>query len=263
MEYRFPKSISYSARNDLVKVLPVIHSIIDGDLIGVYLCGSLAMGCYNPRSSDIDIIVVARQELTEQLGKRVLECLKEVCSKGARVELSVVSEDVVRNPQYPMKVDLHFEYWGNNFVKRLDKEILSNLYTTKERGFCVWGAPIDDMFSEISAEHHLKSVIEDILHTRKYLHEGPGLKGYDVTVYWILGSCRILGFARERKVFSKLEGGYWGIANLPRRYHRLIRQALSSYNGKQKIKGEWNYEELESFVDYMSRTILKVSKRTS
>jgi len=157
-------------------------------------------------------------------------------------------------------VDLHFEYWGDIFENERDTEILSNLYTTRKRGFCVWGAPIGDVFSEIPAQYHLKSVIEDIQHTRKYLHEKPERIGYDVTVYWILSSCRILAFIREEKVFSKLEGGHWGIANVPQEYLGLIRQALSSYQGKKKYGPNWKHEELEAFADYMTNAILKESK---
>jgi streptomycin 3"-adenylyltransferase len=155
-----------------------------------------------------------------------------------------------------MLVDLHFEYWGNTFETERDKEILSNLYTARERGFCVWGAPIRNVFSEISAEHHLASVIEDIQHTRKYLHKRPESLGYDVTVYWILGSCRVLAFIREEKVLSKLEGGQWGIANLPQEYHSLIRQAVSIYQGKTKESHDWKNEELEAFADYMNDAIM-------
>jgi streptomycin 3"-adenylyltransferase len=249
-----------SVRKVLREILSAVQSVIQDNLIGLYLHGSLAMDCYNPRSSDIDIIIVARERLSQEQRKRIIEYLKGVCSKRERIELSIVCEDAIRNPRYPMTVDLHFEYWGNIFENEPDKEILSNLYTTKKRGFCLWGAQTSEVFSEISAEHHLRSVIEDIRHTRKYIHDKPEHIGYDVTVYWILGSCRILAFIREGKVLSKLEGGRWGIANLPKKYHEPIIRALSSYQGIEKHGHDWEYKELEAFADYMTNTILKESK---
>jgi streptomycin 3"-adenylyltransferase len=192
--------------------------------------------------------------------KKVIGYLKEVCSKKKRIELSIVRQDVIKNPRYPIMVDLHFEHWGDIFENKADKEILSNLYTTRKRGFCVWGAPIDDVFSEIPARYHLRSVIEDLQHTRKYLHEKPKDIGYDVPVYWILGACRILAFIRQEEILSKLEGGYWGIAHLPIKYHDLINQALSSYKGKRKGSHKWKHQELESFAEYMTEAILTESK---
>jgi predicted nucleotidyltransferase len=258
MEYKFPKKTPKLVREFLSETLSCVHSFLQDNLVGIYLYGSLAMGCFNPRSSDIDLILVVRKRLLKGQRKWVIECLKKVCSKSRRMELSIVRENVVRNPRYPIMVDLHFEYWGEIFENEKDKEILSNLYTTRKRGFCVWGKPIDKVFSEIPAQYHLRSVIEDLKCTRKYLHENPESVGYDPVVYWVLGSCRILAFIREDKMFSKLEGGRWGLTNLPEEYHDLIEQAISRYRGKRK--GQiWNHEKLEAFADYMTKIILKES----
>ena len=185
--------------------------------------------------------------------------MKRVCSKGKRIELSIVRENVLQNPLYPIMVDLHFEYWGEIFEDEKNNEILSNLYTTRKRGFCIWGMPIEDVFSKIPAQYHLRSVIEDLKCTRKYLHENPEQVGYDPVVYWVLGSCRILAFIREAKVLSKLEGGWWGLVNLPEEYHDLIKHAISRYQGKRK-RQLWDYDKLENFADYMSKAILKESE---
>jgi streptomycin 3"-adenylyltransferase len=259
MEYRFPENTPKFVRKVLSETLAGIHSILQDNLVGIYLYGSLAMKCFNPKSSDIDIILVARKRLSKEQRKKIIEYLKRVCSKNRRIELSIVCRDVVQHPEYPIMVDLHFEYWGDTFENEKDNEILSNLYTTKKRGFCVWGMPISDVFSQIPAENHLKSVTEDLVHTRKYLHENPERVGYDPAVYWILGSCRILAFIREEKVLSKLEGGQWGLANLPKEHHGMVKQALSYYRGKRK-EHVWNNEKLEAFADYMTKVIQTESK---
>jgi predicted nucleotidyltransferase len=259
MEYKFPKNTPKSVRKILSETLSNVHFILRDDLIGIYLYGSLAMECFNPKSSDIDIILIARKGLSKAQRKKIIGYLKGVCSKSKRIELSILCEEVVQNPQYPIMVDLHFEYWGDIFENENDNEILSNLYTIKKRGFCIWGKPINDVFSEIPAQYHFRSVMEDIERTRKYLYENPERVGYDPAVYWILGSCRILAFIREEKVLSKLEGGQWGLANLPKEYHDSVKQALSYYRGKNKER-IWNHQKLEAFADYMTTTILRESK---
>lgn len=221
--------------------------------------GSLAMGCFRPRLSDIDLIFVVKARPSEEQRKRIIDYLRSGCMEDRRIELSIVRLDTVRNPQYPMLVDLHYEWWGNVFENERDGEILSNLYTTRKRGFCVWGEPIDKVFSKIPVKYHLRSVIEDIKHTRRYLHEKPERIGYNVPVYWVLGACRILAFVREENVLSKLEGGQWGLANLPERHCNVVRQALSCYQGKRK-NCAWDSEELEAFADYMIEAILKERK---
>ena len=66
-------------------------------------------------------------------------------------------------------------------------------------------------------------------------------------------------FHKRKKVLSKLEGGQWGLANLPEEYHDLVKQALSCYQGKKKER-IWNHEKLEAFANYMTRVILRGSK---
>jgi len=262
MECKFPKKAPRPIREFLRKTLSKVHSILQDDLVGIYLYGSLAMECFNPKSSDIDLILVVKKKPSKTQRKRIIEYLKRVCSKSRPLELSIIRENIVQNPQYPIMVDLHFEYWGEVFENEKDNEILSNLYTTKERGFCIWGKPISGVFSKIPQHYHLRSVVEDLKCTRKYLHENADRVGYDPTVYWVLGSCRILAFIREAKVLSKLEGGHWGLANLPKGYHDLIEHAVSRYQGKKKAQ-LWDHEKLEAFADYMTEVILKESEINS
>lgn len=261
MQYKFPENTPKFVREALRETLSGVHSILQRKLIGIYLCGSLAMGCFQPGSSDIDLILVTKEKPTKKESGRIIQYLKRTCSKDRRVELSIVAEETLHDPQYPMLVDLHFEYWGGIFERQRDNEILSNLYTTKERGFCIWGEPISHVFRMIPMQYHIRSTKEDIEHTIKHLHETPEHTGYDVAVYWVLSSCRILAFIRERKVLSKLEGGQWGLANLPKEYHDLIEQALSCYGGKKKGDIIREHKELDAFADYMTNTITEESRR--
>lgn len=256
MVYKFPKKTPEFTKKILEEILSNVCSIVGDRLVGIYLYGSLAMGCFQPESSDIDLILVTEEKLGKEASKKIFEYLKGTCSKDKRIEMSIIALYTVQNPRYPMLVDMHYEYWGDVFENEEDNEILSNLYTTRKRGFCVWGTPINDVFSRIPEQFHLRSIIEDIQHTRRHLHRRPEHIGYDVAVYWVLGSCRVLAFIREEKVLSKLEGGKWGLANLPKNYHNLIKQAISCYVGKQKQEQIWNHERLEAFADYMTETIL-------
>jgi streptomycin 3"-adenylyltransferase len=259
MEYKFPKDAPESVREFLAETLSILHPILSDDLVGVYLYGSLAMGCFNPESSDVDIILVVRKSLSVEKRRKIISHLKRACSEKKRLELNIVDMDVLRKPTYPIMVNLHYEYWGNTLENEMDSEILSNLYTARKRGFRVWGNPIYAVFSKIPSKYHLRSVIEDIQRTREHLHENQEYAGYNVPVYWVLGSCRILAFIREGRVLSKAEGGQWGLTNLRKKYHSLIQQALACCLGKKNNR-IWSREELDAFADYMTNTLLRESR---
>ena len=40
-----------------------LQALLDSELMGIYLVGSLALGDFNPRSSDIDFVVVTSTEI--------------------------------------------------------------------------------------------------------------------------------------------------------------------------------------------------------
>jgi streptomycin 3"-adenylyltransferase len=259
MEYKFPENAPESVKKFLTETLSVLHPLLSDDLVGVYLYGSLAMRCFNPESSDVDVILVVRKSLSEEKRRKVIEHLKGVCSDEKRLELSIVGMEALRKPTYPLKVCLHYEYWGNTLENTMDSEILSNLYTARKRGFRVWGAPIHAVFSKVPSKYHLRSVIEDLQNTKEHLHENQELAGYNVPAYWVLGSCRILAFIREGRVLSKAEGGQWGLTNLPKKYHDIIQQALACYQ-REKNNRVCNEEELNAFADYMTNTVLRESR---
>ena len=49
----------------LNEIVEQSKQIFEEELIGVYLHGSMAMGCFNPNKSDIDLIIVIRNNITD------------------------------------------------------------------------------------------------------------------------------------------------------------------------------------------------------
>ncbi len=56
--------------DDLVQLF---HDTLDDALLGVYLHGSLAMGCFNPQKSDIDLLAVGNEPLDNRQKMRLMQ----------------------------------------------------------------------------------------------------------------------------------------------------------------------------------------------
>lgn len=97
-------------QNMLDKIVDESKQIFGAELTGIYLHGSLAMGCFNPEKSDIDLIIVIKNSITgEQKLKfmnEVVELNKVAPSKG--IELSIVKEAYCKEFHYPTPFELHF-----------------------------------------------------------------------------------------------------------------------------------------------------------
>jgi streptomycin 3"-adenylyltransferase len=79
--------------------------LLGGDLVGIYLHGSVVMGCLNAEKSDIDLLIAVKNEPSNETKRKymgmVVELNKEAPAKG--IELSIVREAVCN----PFVIPLH------------------------------------------------------------------------------------------------------------------------------------------------------------
>lgn len=76
-------------------------------------------------------------------------------------------------------------------------------------------------------------------------------------VYFVLNACRVLAYLREGHIFSKDEGGEWGLDALSSEFHNVIEWALERYRGNDDDAREVGINEnaLERFAGYMQQQV--------
>src|SRR5215471_4818351 len=106
MEISIPQDVS----EVLAELTVRLRTFLDEELIGVYLHGSLAMNCFNPVSSDIDLLIVVRNELSFGNGRQARKTLLELSNKAPAkgFEISIVSLESLKHFEYPAPYELHF-----------------------------------------------------------------------------------------------------------------------------------------------------------
>jgi streptomycin 3"-adenylyltransferase len=72
-------------------------------------------------------------------------------------------------------------------------------------------------------------------------------------MYITLNLTRVLAYQKDNIVLSKKEGGEWGLANLPVKYHSLIISALKEY--ASGTPSQYNMELAVEYAEYMLREI--------
>ena len=122
-----------------------------------------------------------------------------------------------------------------------DKDLAAHFTVIRSRGRCLCGRPITEMFGEVPAEDYLDALWYDVSGAKEEIRENP--------MYLILNLARVLGYLRDRRVFSKREGGRWGLENLPEAYHPLIRSALREYETGDSVR--YDREAAENYAEYM------------
>ena len=209
--------------------------IFAGNLTGIYLHGSAVMGCFNPEKSDLDLLIVVREELSDetklQFMNLVVELNKRAPAKG--LELSVVKEEVCKPFVYPTPFELHFSithlawYQSNprEYVEKMkgtDKDLAAHFIITYHRGKTLYRKKISEVFAPVPAADYLDSIWCDIENAVEEIAENP--------MYLTLNLCRVLAYKKEGLIVSKQEGGEWGLRNVHRpEFQSLIVEALKEY----------------------------------
>lgn len=218
--------------NDITKVF--VDEIKD-DLVGVYLHGSLAMGCFNPETSDVDILVICKSKMTNESKKIIIKkLLKLTQGKRNQLEMSIILERYVKDFVYPTPYELH--YFHPNYLTDenyicggegfCDPDLAGHMVVTYHRGVTLFGEEIKDLFKPINRQYYIESIFNDIEDASNLITDNP--------TYFTLNLCRVMYFLKEGKIASKKEGGEWGVRNLPEDYKTIVVRCLSVYKGEVK-----------------------------
>lgn len=232
--------------------------ILGENLVGVYLHGSLAFGCYHSAHSDIDFIVVVNRELTLDQKKAMIRVLLalEPYSPPKGLEMSVVLKSVCNPFVYPTPYELHYSNAYREQAKRdleaycqhmkgTDKDLAAHFTVIRKVGVALWGDFEDQVFGEVPHENYLDSLRCDVV-------EAIGNRNQD-PVYMILNLCRVLAYREDGRVLSKREGGEWGRVYLPEHFQSMINRALATYIRNEEYEAEPALEK--AFAVYMKERI--------
>lgn len=215
-------------------ILSDFRHILGDSLVGFYVHGSLAFGCFTWETGDIDFIAVVDrppdQPQRVALIRSLLNRTPDAPPKG--IEMSIVLESVCRNFIHPAPFELHFSNFHldrcredpDRFCAEMrgeDPDLALHFAVIHEAGQVLYGKPVAEVFAPVPRGAVLDSILSD-------------LKDADILadpVYFALNLCRALAFQRENRLLSKAAGGQWALKNLPEPLHPVVRAALDGYVG--------------------------------
>jgi streptomycin 3"-adenylyltransferase len=233
-------------------------------LIGIYLHGSLAMGCFNPYHSDLDLLVITDSRMPVATKRRTVEFLLGCSNQPHPIEISFLASAQLRPWQYPTPFDLHYsEMWRATYTHELaagtwqawndtqqrDPDLAAHITIINARGIRLMGAPIASTFPSAPDDDYRASLAGDIHDSLESIATDP--------VYAILNCCRTYAYVRDGRVLSKEEGGRWAVDALPAAFGDTITAAWAAYRsdtGRQRFDAD----ALNAFAIYMRQVLAPV-----
>ena len=231
---------------------------LEGNLTGIYLHGSLALGCFNPSSSDIDLLVLTERKILLPTKKSLVHSLLSISGVPHPIEISFLCQGNLTSWRYPTPFELHFsEEWRERFREDLtignwkhlseqpqtDTDLAAHITVARQRGICLWGVPPEKVFPDIPPKDFLASVISDLEWTLERLDQ--------ISVTGILNSCRTYAYLQERRICSKEEGAVWALNILPVEFRPMVKMALAIYRGERSEHDVIDLEGAKRLIEYV------------
>lgn len=216
----------------LSALLSGAQTILGERFIGLYLCGSLATGDFNPRASDIDFVVVIADGLPDEMVSALKAMHTRLAASGlkgaARLEGDYIPQLALRRydprrASYPhLGVDGHFD------VEQHGSDSVVQLHTLREQGVVVAGPSLQTLIDPVQPNDLRQAVLELL---REWwlpqLHNPVRLRSSEYQAYAVLTMCRALYTLQHGIVASKPVAARWTQEALDARWAGLIEQALA------------------------------------
>jgi streptomycin 3"-adenylyltransferase len=240
-----------------------LHDVLGDDLVGVYLHGSLVLGCFNPARSDVDVLAVTDRRMSREDMARLVPILLE--SSGdwdpglpRPLEISFLPRAALHPWRHPTPYDLHFgETWRPAFETGLDEvlpgqtepdpDLAAHITVLHAHGVVLYGAPIADVFPAVPRKDYVDSLARDFAWCRD--------EGHTAARYAILSMTRVWATLATGEIHSKDSGAAWAAERVPDELRPLVERALESYRGDglDFPVERAQFDRLASFVDAQVR----------
>jgi streptomycin 3"-adenylyltransferase len=180
----------------------------DGDLVGVYVHGSIALGGFRPDRSDVDVLVVTRWTYGEADQRGIGDALlrnADPCP-GTGLEVSVITEATARDlGGCPFEVHVGDGTVVTGAGHPGDPDLILYAEVCRRSAVVAIGAPAGGVFGRVDPGR-LRAAI------RAELVWGLGNAPFE---YAVLNACRARRFAVDGALTSKVDGGAWYLDQHP------------------------------------------------
>jgi predicted nucleotidyltransferase len=211
---------------ELTKQLPVL---LGKNLAGIYLHGSVTQRSFNPKRSDVDVIVVTNRDVSGAQFTRLSGWLNHAAGRNpwtARLQMLFL----IKTEVLTMNSSACLYQFGQLKRSGSDGNPIIWLDMLKS-GVVLFGPQPDSFVPEITREILFDALKRELGYLREEIIEKPQSEWRDLPTYRayvVLTLCRILYSFEKAAIVSKPAAAKWAIKKLPKEWHQVIQQALDS-----------------------------------
>lgn len=232
MPHSFDPRVPPAIQPLLQTYLDGLAQTLPGRVLGCYLEGSLALGAFSARLSDIDYVVVLNSPLTAEETAR-LRAMHQAIEQGKpRWKLSGVYMQPADLGKHDGEVQPHLNYHDGKLREQQHFHLSAiTWWILKNHGIPLLGPAPAQLGFEVDMAELLAGQRENMQrYWGSYTTRLDGKLALltDWGIEWtVLGVLRQFYTLRERAIVSKTQAGQYALTCLPARWHAIIREAIA------------------------------------
>lgn len=214
----------------LEKLVTGIKTILGDNLVGIYLHGSLALGDFDPQTSDVDFMVVVKEKLTDEQVEQIQKMHQGLIDSdqkwGKKLEGSYLTLEQLKSEEPPFEPRPYLN--EKNFYPAADYgyEWVLEKYAVREKGIVLVGEEPKNIIDRVEVDDVLKAVKRIFEENwEPMLLDPQKLENDWYRPYAILTLCRIMYAIEKGKVGSKQEAAGWVMENFGDRWRDVVDMA--------------------------------------
>jgi aminoglycoside adenylyltransferase-like protein/nucleotidyltransferase-like protein len=223
---------------------------------GVYLLGSVALGCYGPHS-DVDVLVAIRQALRPDRQRSLAELCLAVSHASWDDAHCLLELDVVVPSQlwrYPPPLEFHYgESLREPFERDKPKpwgadtwtDLACALTIVHAAGIVLEGEPVADALPRVPLEDYRAAILVD----RQWCLDH--LETHRLLV--VLSLPRVWAGMETTEVHSKASAAEWALPRLPPELRPVIEHGLAVYRGD--AEESWTGLPVDDYIAWVVEQI--------
>jgi hypothetical protein len=182
------------------------------DLVAVYLHGSAVLGGFRWESSDLDLLALSRDALSDQQFDLVLAALIALQYPAKGLEFTMMTAGEASQPELSApRFQMHLTTGGSNAVRSVvdgrrrqgDRDLILHLAVCREHGDTIVGPPAQTALAVVPDDAIESAMRDEIGWAREH---GP-------LEYLVLTSARAWLFHATHRIASKIDAGEWAAAH--------------------------------------------------
>jgi hypothetical protein len=242
----------YKDVNHIVEqTLAHVRAASGNSFVAMYLGGSLATRTFNPETSDVDFVVVTRDEITDDLAAALRGAHERITagpSKWAkRLEGLYVPRATLATRRATTQRCAYLGVGGWFGAVPYQNDWIVQLHLVREHGIVVAGPHPKALIAPI-APAELRDSCAAIMRDWELLLETPKKFDAEYQAYTVLTMCRMLYTLEHSAIAPKSEAARWAKAHYGSRWSTLTDSALAWRHGMP-------FDDLDEVLDLLRYTI--------